>query len=212
MACSELGRVLGNGRADGTLQKRKFHRQASDEQGLFCSEICVLTFIPMPDTVITSVIAGVSAIVAASMSPLISSFKNGDKFVTVGKADYSAFSGEWVGLGSDTYVQNGSPLVKVHLNMSIKAGPKKVTAKVRQILSTTDDSAPPPVLIDMKGGFFNNSLVQLAYTSQDRKRMQYGVLLMKLDPSGDAIIGHYAGFSPVRQCLICGEISLRRAS
>ena len=165
----------------------------------------------MPDTPTTAAIAGICSIVSGGLPLLVSAWKERDGAGGVGAQYRKVVSGEWVGCGWDTYVQNGTSPAKLNLTFSLKAGPNKITAKSTQVLSSSDDGTPP-IVLKMKGGFLSPTAIQLTYTSQDPSRTQYGIILLSLTTTGREMTGHYVGYSPVRQCLIRGEVSLKRAS
>jgi len=54
--------------------------------------------------------------------------------------------------------------------------------------------------------------LQFIYKSEREGLMQFGVLMLKMDPIGQEMVGHYAGFSPFRktQPLIHGKVNLKK--
>ena len=119
-------------------------------------------------------------------------------------------AGIWTGTGEDQYVANQKAHVRMSATFVMKISGRAirgdVVIKVGEPWSITDH-------LVMKGGFFDGgNHVQFSYTSKDTSRVQYGVVLLELDDTGRKLDGHYAGYSPTRNCLIVGEFHLTKAA
>jgi hypothetical protein len=62
----------------------------------------------------------------------------------------------------------------------------------------------------LTGTFYNDEYLQMMYRSSNRSRRQLGVAVIQLDPLGQTMKIHYAGFSPTRSTFVAGRLVLGR--
>ena len=99
------------------------------------------------------------------------------------------------------------PPIQLIASFSIRLSGRKVLGEANVTAPTLGQLQNKLVLT---GGFCNENLIQLSYRSADPARVQYGVVLFRLSDSADQLAGNYAGFSPLRGCLIVGKFDLTR--
>jgi hypothetical protein len=149
-----------------------------------------------------------AATVTGATIPIASKwFESSGALLRVTTKRQRSIAGKWNGTGRDVYAEKGAPLINMDVRFDIHLRFKKVTAEGE--IQVRDPSLPPIKLI-MEGGFCNPDLIQFTYRSADPKRIQSGVILLKLSEDADVITGHYAGFSPTRGCLLMGELRVSR--
>jgi hypothetical protein len=127
-------------------------------------------------------------------------------FLPIGDKKRTAV-GMWTGTGGDLFVENGGQRIAMTATFVIRQSGRRIKAEASVAIVNAPDASQK---IKMSGGFCNQDLMQLSYRSADPKRVQFGVILLKLSGSGDELNGHYAGYSPKRECLIVGDFHLRR--
>jgi hypothetical protein len=57
-----------------------------------------------------------------------------------------------------------------------------------------------------KGGFYENRFLQLEYSNDDPKKIQFGVYILELLPNADSLNGKFAGYGSTTQKIVIGDI------
>jgi hypothetical protein len=162
----------------------------------------------MPDSWITALIGAGGTIVGAAV-PVVARWmrERNVPFVPIVTDRQRSIAGEWRGTGGDLFVENGGPSIQLAATFSLRISGRSIIANA---LVTAEVPVRIVNSLSMKGGFFNENLIQLKYMSKDGGRIQYGVILLELTAAGNRLHGHYAGFSPTRECLIVGHFEMEK--
>ncbi len=163
----------------------------------------------MPDTIITALIGAGGTIIGATV-PLVVGWirERNAPFLPIVTDRQKSIAGEWKGTGGDLFVDDDQkPKIQMQATFSIRISGRSITADT---VVTADSPAQISNRLSMKGGFFNENLIQLMYKSKDGAKIQYGVVLLELSASGNRLHGNYAGFSPLRECLIVGHFDMTK--
>ena len=121
----------------------------------------------------------------------------------------SALLGKWHGSGEDTWVENGTPTLSVDVQAEFWINAAAVTGHFT--LGILEHPEVPLIELDVRGRFYDNSLIQTFYESSDPVRRQVGVALLHLFGDGITLEVRYSAFSPMRNCLTTGVIRLHKA-
>ena len=62
----------------------------------------------------------------------------------------------------------------------------------------------------LTGSYYNDEYIQMMYRARDRTRRQLGVAVLQINPEGNLLRIHYAGFSLSRSTFVAGTLDLRR--
>lgn len=164
----------------------------------------------MPDNIITALIGAGGTIIGATV-PIVAGWvrERNVSLLPIVTDRQRSIAGDWKGIGGDQFVENGKPAVKLEATFSLRISGRTIIADTVVTAYTPSEISSR---LSMKGGFFNENLIQLVYKSKDGTRVQCGVVLLELTASGDRLHGHYAGFSPARECLIVGQFALTKVT
>jgi hypothetical protein len=123
-------------------------------------------------------------------------------------ARHEALIGSWHGQGGDTWVENNAPLFSFEVTAEFRVDGSDVFGDftIRVLESTHDE----PVQLDLRGKFYDDSIIQTSYEATALGRKQAGVALLKLSGDTKKIYVRYSAFSPIRDCLIMGGILLEK--
>jgi len=131
-------------------------------------------------------------------------------FIPVPKGRREAIGGSWVGDATTFAVEDDSEGRPFTMHMDFTAGRrKKVTGDA---IVVGIEGRPDQIPLQLVGGFFHDDYLQFVYKSKREEFMQFGVLMLKMNPKGNEMVGHYAGFSPFRETkpLIHGRVNLKK--
>jgi hypothetical protein len=88
---------------------------------------------------------------------------------------------------------------RVRMSLSYKWGRIKGIGELENMTGIAE--------VEFDGYFQNDQFLQLRYRSPSVTRRQLGVALFRLSDSGEEMEGQFAGYSPLRQCLVSGSLS-----
>lgn len=159
----------------------------------------------MPNEITAAFIGAGGGIVAACVPQLL-------KAISIRQSKHlsarrNALLGRWEGQAEDYYVEDSRrALVGFSATMVFTTAGHTVRAEAI-IWSATDTVQDDLVL---SGTFYNDDYLQLSYCNKNFARKQLGVVVLGLGPDGQTLSGSYTGFSPRRDTIIAGTISLSK--
>ena len=162
----------------------------------------------MNEIYLGAIIGAVGSIAAAMLPVLYRQYRNRHMFYSAPRGRRNALLGVWIGEGNDTYVESGEESIAINGRLQLEVlrrGKVKGTVK---LWSPRYPSQWPAIKV--WGGFYDNNYIQLSYRSTDPARVQLGVVVLKLAADGQRLLGYYAGFSPIRECFVAGELALTK--
>ena len=116
--------------------------------------------------------------------------------------------GTWEGQARDYYVEDTTkPLSGFSARMTFTAVGRTVKAEALIQNIDIDDASDDLTLFGM---FYNNDYLQLSYYNKNLARKQLGVVVLGLAPDGKTLRGSYTGYSPRRETIIAGTISVSK--
>ena len=161
----------------------------------------------MPNEIAAAVITGVCGIIAGAAQSVIKGVR--DNRMRYDSKRARAIAGTWFGSGYDTYVELNKAPLEFELTMVFRVSGKKVRGKSELSIKGAHEGK---IALDCEGGFLTDDYMQLVYRSQDWSRKQMGVIVFRLNGTGDVLTGHYAGLSPMREVFVSGAVTLKRSA
>jgi hypothetical protein len=121
----------------------------------------------------------------------------------------SALLGKWKGEGKDYYVEDTSKgLAAFTAEMTFTSVGHIVKAEA--MIADKPPSTKPLDELALFGMFYNDDYLQLSYHNKNLVRKQLGVVVLGLTPDGSVLRGYYSAFSPTRETIVAGTISLTK--
>jgi len=158
----------------------------------------------MTDTVLTSIIGALGAVsgatITAAATILTNRSKNSRLYWKSGRE--SVIEGIWKGSGTDFFTENGTDGHQYTIKLKLKLNGRKIVGE-----GDLGKNAPP---LELAGGFYDDSYIQLTYQSTDQARRQMGVIMFRVSGDGRKLKGHYAGYSPSREIFVVGSVDLAK--
>ena len=140
-------------------------------------------------------------------------FANRKRYKTVAKGRKSTVSGLWVGEYKqvDKLHTRSSYNPCATLTLKIKAGRKLIKGNMelkwdkKTGLNRIDKAK-------IKGGFIKEEFLEIFFQNSDPKVVQFGNILLELDPLGKRLSGKLQGFGPTRKGIVTGNVNLEQIS
>jgi hypothetical protein len=122
-----------------------------------------------------------------------------------------ALLGRWKGTGADNYVENeGKGKLEFEMVVRFTKVGRRIVATA--ILEPANDSVRGSQHLNFLGTFFEfeADYLQLSYAHAGAARKQMGVVMLRLSADGTKLTGNYAGFSPSRETIVAGRLTLHK--
>ena len=162
----------------------------------------------MNEIYLGAIIGAVGSIAAAMLPVLYREYRNRHMFYSAPRGRRNALQGVWIGEGKDTYVESEEEGMAVSGRLQLEVLRRGKVKGTAELWSPRYASRDPKIKV--WGGFYDNNYIQLSYRSTDPARVQLGVIVFKLAADGQRLSGHYAAFSPIRECFVAGELALTK--
>lgn len=164
----------------------------------------------MDDTIIAALIGGVFTVVGPVATFLVIRYvDNRDKQVMpFGRR--AIMTGKWSG----TTVQEFGDYSSLDLPIVLEAVANRKTIKgeFRVQYPKHENRPAHEDEFSFKGGFLYDRFLQLDYISKAEGRIQFGSAILELSPSGEVLLGRYAGYGAFSKQIVAGYFKLRRTA
>ena len=120
--------------------------------------------------------------------------------------------GRWSGTFEQPDYPGGPLSVAARVEFDRGSGALKGNARVKATLLATHRSGPRDVIItfDLSGGFQHSDLIKLEYRSADPGIVQFGSMMLELNPEGTRLDGRFVGYGSISESIISGIVALTK--
>jgi hypothetical protein len=161
----------------------------------------------MDARITVAVIGGVFGIVTPIITYFVTQAYNESGFIRLSKGRRKALDGKWVGTLHQEVGPDGRPLdadytlrlstsrkaVKGEGNSHFQLGDKKYESKFHVV-----------------GGFLHDRFLRFTYDNVDETTLQFGAMMLELDPNGRSLTGRFVAYGFLSKRLIYGTIELTK--
>jgi hypothetical protein len=163
----------------------------------------------MDSTIVVAIIGSATTILSPIATFLGTRyFDNRDKLVmTFGQR--AEMTGEWRGTTNQETGEYSS--ISFPTVVTVVAKGKIITGKFRLQLPEHGGIPAQEDHFTFQGGFLYDRFLQFDYISTDKRRVQFGSIILELSPYGDGLSGRYAGYGAFSEQIIAGSLELKRA-
>lgn len=162
----------------------------------------------MDATIIAAIIGGVFTVVGPVTTFLVIRYvDNRDKQVMpFGRR--AVMTGKWSG----TTTQESGDYSSFALPITLRAVANRKTIKGEFRVQYPEHENRPAheEEFSFEGGFLYDRFLQLDYISKTKGRIQFGSAILELSPSGEVLLGRYAGYGAFSKQIIDGSFELSR--
>lgn len=119
----------------------------------------------------------------------------------------SAIDGKWKGEATQDEGPDGRPL-KNKVEATLTANHDRIVGDFRTTVH--DDGIDITIDYSLSGTFQYDSFVQLDYVSKNPASMQFGSVILELDPSGISFSGKFVGYAAISRGIVGGCVSMEK--
>ncbi|MBT9317990.1 hypothetical protein [Leptothoe spongobia] len=164
----------------------------------------------MDPAIIAAIIGGVFTVVGPIATVIVTRYINNREKLTIYSNRRALMTGQWKGTTQqDEGIYANIPIPML---LTAKANRKTIAGEFRlqfpQSANVTDHDAA----YSFQGCFLYGNFLQLNYRSKNKRRVEFGVAVLELDPSGETLAGKYAGYGASSKHVVTGHFDIRRTS
>jgi hypothetical protein len=163
----------------------------------------------MNPTVISSIIGGVSIIIAAIVTFALKRSAESRQKALVPRDRRNALEGYWTGHAEKHYSEAGTPTV-YELEGDFQVSGKRVSGDATSSVQIEGKKVAQPLMLS--GGFLDNKYLKMDYLSRQKEILEFGCFIVELDSEGKVLEGRFVGYGRRTKGIISGTIKLKKAT
>lgn len=162
----------------------------------------------MDPAIIAAIIGSIFAVLGPIITLLITRYLDDRDKLTMSTGRQAIISGQWK--GTLNQVDGRSGVAPITVNFVAKR--KKIYGSTITQWPGGTDRAAYDTEYTFEGGFLYERYLRVDYVSKKRHRIQFGVIVLELSPTGETLSGKFVGYGAFSEDIISGYIELERAS
>lgn len=162
----------------------------------------------MDTTIIAAIIGGVFTVIGPVATFLVTRYvDNRDKQVmSFGRR--AVMTGKWNGKTTQEFGNYSS--IALPIALDLVANRKTIKGEFRVQYPEYENKPAHEDEFSFQGGFLYDRFLQIDYISKTEDRIQFGSAILELSPSGEILLGRYAGYGAFSKQIVAGSFELKR--
>ena len=161
----------------------------------------------MDASIISAIIAGVVAIIGPIITIFVKKYLDTRSKLSIPAERRQAITGRWKGIVHQVIKLSDRP-VEIPVIVNLVAGRKIVSGRIH--IETVWEGEKRKADFNASGAFIYGAFLHLSYTPSDSSVMQFGSLVLQLDPTGTVLEGRFAGYGQISKAIVGGTIRLEK--